>query len=483
MKIQILLFSPSGNTNAVGELIKNQLISRGQEVSLINITGNKKIFSDGKIREFLESHVMPHDVLVIGAPVYAHHLQYHMIELINNLPKPDAKWGAYAIPFVTYGGISSGIALKEATKHLNKSGRSVHAGLKVACSHRMTRAFMEKEFNIEKNISESIPQVIELVNRIMQLSLGGEIKTKRKAFDYNGLATNIKAKLIFREKLWHKKRYAKIAIDNKMCSNCGECVKLCPVKRLVFDKKTINQDSNCGCIHCFNCVSNCPNKAINLIGDLRRGKLFMAKMIKKIGNKEKPHTAVYPLFDKNILSKDSNLLKNFYLKMFKALESDKRYEKYPPLSILKSIDFGKSSNILEIGCGSGFFTLEASKLINKTANYLAIDINKYAVEETINKLERDNITNVKVEVKNALNTNLPDRAFDLIILFGIIPSPFIPLNDLCIEINRITQKNGILAVWSINNFNLIKHITRKSGFKYIGNENNVLKFQKTSNAI
>ena len=57
--------------------------------------------------------VSEHDILFIGSSVYAHHLQYHVKDLIKKLPQPVHGWGKIAVPFVTYGGISSGIALEE----------------------------------------------------------------------------------------------------------------------------------------------------------------------------------------------------------------------------------------------------------------------------------------------------------------------------------------------------------------------------------
>ncbi len=299
MKITIIQFSPSGSTRKVTSMLENELKRRGQQVQVLDITGNEDVFIRKDIQAFLSKNIEPHDVLLIGSPVYAHHLQYHVQDLIAALPKPGRIWGKYAIPYVCYGGISSGIALKEAALLLKKSGRIVPAGMKVSAPHSMTRAFMDREFNGDKLQSDELPEVVELADRIMELDGNPAARCNANSMSYNGFATTLKAKIIFKEKLWHEKRYPQISIDGKLCSNCGKCVKACPVRHLSKGEKQAIETDLSPCIHCLNCVSDCPLKAIKLTGDLEKGRTFMTKMITKNGNKEMPQTAVYPLKTKN----------------------------------------------------------------------------------------------------------------------------------------------------------------------------------------
>jgi len=295
MKTTIIQFSPSGNTLKVSEKIKEELEQRNQQVQLIDITGEKQVFLEKDIHSFLKGKVKPHDVLLIGGPVYAHHLQYHMQDIIKALPKPGDKWGKYAIPYVTYGGISSGIALQEAGGLLKKSGRIVHAGMKISASHRMTRAFMPDEFNKDKLLADLSLQITELVDRIMQLNQNNTVTCQANSLKYNGLITALKANIIFKEKVWHEKRYPNIQINYEKCTNCGKCVKNCPVLHLCINDNKVYPDAKSSCIHCMVCASECPNQAIELIGDLEKGKAHMNKNIARRGNKETPETAIYPI--------------------------------------------------------------------------------------------------------------------------------------------------------------------------------------------
>ena len=92
MDITIIQFSPSGNTAMVAGGIADALrLLPGTRVQLVDITGDELFFSPGGIGRFLESRISRHDLLLIAAPVYAHHLQYHMKDLLSALPRPDGK--------------------------------------------------------------------------------------------------------------------------------------------------------------------------------------------------------------------------------------------------------------------------------------------------------------------------------------------------------------------------------------------------------
>ncbi len=159
----------------------------------------------------------------------------------------------------------------------------------------MTRAFMEQEYNRDKLQSGELPAAVELADRILEIDGNPAARCNAHSLSYNGLATTLKAKLIFKEKLWHEKRYPRIGIDGGLCSNCGKWVKVCPVRHLSKGETQAVENAQSPCIHCLNCVADCPRKAITLTGDLEKGRAFMAKMIAKNGNKEVPETAVYPI--------------------------------------------------------------------------------------------------------------------------------------------------------------------------------------------
>lgn len=292
MKVAIIEFSPSGNTNKIGELLKASLEQNNISVQLVNIAGNEEYFLTSNKQNFLQETVKEHDILFIGSPVYAHHLQYHVKYLIESLPQPGNGWGNVAVPFVTYGGISSGISLDEAGKLLIRSGRKVLAGMKLSSSHRMTRAFMKEEFNKDQPEEKIISVIAELVKRVKSADLNS-LKDNSKHLKYQNIKTYLKANLIFKEKVWHEKRYPQIVIDNNQCIKCGKCINVCPVLHLQQNKdKSIIKNVNSACVHCFNCIVECPQKAIYPVGDLEKARSFMENMISK--GTETPANCLYP---------------------------------------------------------------------------------------------------------------------------------------------------------------------------------------------
>lgn len=295
MKITIVVFSPSGNTWETAKLIDSILVSRnGIMMQTVTITADSSYFlntSAAARRDYLESRISDHDILVFGAPVYAHHFQYHALECIAVLPKPDGKkWGYAAAPFVTFGAVSSGIALEEAASAFHKSGRTVIAGAAFAASHRMSAAFMDKEHNAEWKTHA----YFNAINNFTDVILAYDPVKRQKAqcsLKYQSLKDKLIANLVFNEKLMHAKRYPKIIIDADKCSACGKCTGLCPVCNLSqTDRKSVPIVSG-NCIHCMNCVLNCPQNAIALEGDPARARQFFSKMV--AGSKEKTNSTVF----------------------------------------------------------------------------------------------------------------------------------------------------------------------------------------------
>ena len=193
------------------------------------------------------------------------------------------------MPFVTYGGICSGIALEEAGELLEQSGRKVLAGMKVAAAHNMTRAFMGRAINQELPGEGLNPVLDAVVEKIIAIDTEPSCPDQLESLRYQPREVAAQANAVA-EKIWHEARYPKVTIDANDCIRCGKCVTVCPVTYLEKDSSgCIIQDPTSACIHCFNCVITCPVKAVKLQGDPERAKVFMANMMKN-GN-ETPGTA------------------------------------------------------------------------------------------------------------------------------------------------------------------------------------------------
>ena len=171
MKIAIIVFSPSGNTLKVAKMLENHLLENNVRVQVIDITRIKEIFRYRTFGQYMIDHVEEHDVLCIGSPVYAHHLHYNIQDLIKSLPPVGDGWGRLAIPFITYGGINSGVALQEAGHLLKKTGRIPIAGMKINSHHSLT-----KLPQISVKVNEGMPgkEISPLIEELSHKLLNGE---------------------------------------------------------------------------------------------------------------------------------------------------------------------------------------------------------------------------------------------------------------------------------------------------------------------
>ncbi|MCA0386417.1 MAG: 4Fe-4S binding protein [Firmicutes bacterium] len=63
-----------------------------------------------------------------------------------------------------------------------------------------------------------------------------------------------------------------MGFDAEACTNCGLCIRICPMKNLSEDEKTPKAAGHCAL--CLRCYNYCPVQAITYMGkkhDPRRG--------------------------------------------------------------------------------------------------------------------------------------------------------------------------------------------------------------------
>jgi ubiquinone/menaquinone biosynthesis C-methylase UbiE len=116
-----------------------------------------------------------------------------------------------------------------------------------------------------------------------------------------------------------------------------------------------------------------------------------------------------------------------------------------PYRALSDAGLRVGQTVLEVGCGPGFFTVPATRIVGGTGRVLALDINPYAVEHVKRKIEREGASNAEVMLADAAHTGLPGRSFDLVFLFGL-PRPVGDMGEIWNEMHRLLKPGGILSV-------------------------------------
>jgi demethylmenaquinone methyltransferase/2-methoxy-6-polyprenyl-1,4-benzoquinol methylase len=164
--------------------------------------------------------------------------------------------------------------------------------------------------------------------------------------------------------------------------------------------------------------------------------------------------------------------------MARVMENPLRRKINDPVRALKAAGIRSGIKALEVGCGTGFFTIPAAKLVGNEGQIHALDIHPLAIKQVSSKIQAAGLENVSLTKANAVHTELSSDSFDLILLFGVIPSPTLPLSQLLPEMHRLLKENGTMAVWTTIPFYLVKSVTRGKKFTYVGKKSGVYKFKK-----
>jgi len=116
-----------------------------------------------------------------------------------------------------------------------------------------------------------------------------------------------------------------------------------------------------------------------------------------------------------------------------------------PYKVLNAAGLKPGQSVLEVGCGPGFFTIPAARIVGERGQVHTLDINPLALESVHRKVKAAGLTNVTASLADAVHTGLPGGSFDLAFLFGFI-HPIGNLDDILAELCRLLKPAGILAV-------------------------------------
>ena len=129
------------------------------------------------------------------------------------------------------------------------------------------------------------------------------------------------------------------------------------------------------------------------------------------------------------------------------MESRLRQWLMSPIKTLQGAGIKPGQSVLEVGCGRGFFTIRAAELIGDQGCLVAMDALSDYTKRVSKKVQAAGLNNVHVVKRDVLDTGLGAATIDKVLLFGVIPYPFLPLNRLLPEMHRVLKPQGSLAVW------------------------------------
>jgi demethylmenaquinone methyltransferase/2-methoxy-6-polyprenyl-1,4-benzoquinol methylase len=176
---------------------------------------------------------------------------------------------------------------------------------------------------------------------------------------------------------------------------------------------------------------------------------------------------------------NSKILNLFFKPAGVLMGSKVRQWIFNPLKTLRGADIQPGQTVLEVGCGTGFFTIPAARLIGGQGRLVAMDVSSGFIEQVSKKVQSADLKNVRIVKRDALDTGLDTASIDKVLLFGVVPFPLLPLNRLLPEMHRVLKPEGTLAVWLFPiSFGVPKAILRSELFEYTGKRNGVYNYRQ-----
>jgi demethylmenaquinone methyltransferase/2-methoxy-6-polyprenyl-1,4-benzoquinol methylase len=138
--------------------------------------------------------------------------------------------------------------------------------------------------------------------------------------------------------------------------------------------------------------------------------------------------------------------------------------------------------VLEVGCGTGFFTIPAARMVGEAGRVIALDASAGFLEEVELKVREARLGNIIIMHRDALDTGVAAGSMHMALLFGVIPFPLLPLDRLLPEMHRLLKPGGTMSVWL---FPPLVHtwfppvIARSDWFEPTGRQGNVHNYRRT----
>ncbi|MEN6291126.1 MAG: methyltransferase domain-containing protein [Methanobacterium sp.] len=117
--------------------------------------------------------------------------------------------------------------------------------------------------------------------------------------------------------------------------------------------------------------------------------------------------------------------------------------------VLSTVGLKKGDTFLDAGCGDGYMSLTASKIVGNEGKIIAVDVWEESIDAFKEKIESDNIKNIDAEVAN-ITQKIPvdDESIDILYMGNVLHG-FVENNEVetvMKEIQRVIKKGGSFAV-------------------------------------
>lgn len=235
MKIAIVYFSGTGNTEKVLKEFESFFKTQNNEVKMIKIESGEYIPTDI-------------DILIIGYPVHAFNAPKIVLDYFNNISFFKEGLPTYIVKTSGEGLTLNNGSSNKLTSILKNKGITIFNEYHYLMPYNIIFRHSDKmAYKMWKTVLELIPldakEILDKKRIVIKYSLGTKFVSNALRIEQPG------AHIIG----------SGFEVNNN-CIHCGLCEKNCPTKNIVIKNDKVYFKENC--MICMRCVFNCPKDAI-----------------------------------------------------------------------------------------------------------------------------------------------------------------------------------------------------------------------------
>ena len=259
MRLLILYFSGTGNTEYVSSYIEDSLKKSNLSIEVIRVC--IEVFPPEKVWDF--------DLICFGFPIFDLDSPEVVKKYLERIPsKPEELLPSGLFMFVTMG-YSAGNAIRRNFKRLERKGFVFLGSVAVKMPGSDGLIMLNEDSKyvkeaLERNYDE-IPEVDNFIDRIKEIII--KIKSKRDIAQFKSkLPISVGSlliapffKLVYIILIGYLKKRFRV---DENCIRCELCVKICPNHNISLIEDEIIFDKKCSL--CLRCIHQCPQHAIQI---------------------------------------------------------------------------------------------------------------------------------------------------------------------------------------------------------------------------
>ena len=135
----------------------------------------------------------------------------------------------------------------------------------------------------------------------------------------------------------------------------------------------------------------------------------------------------------------------FDAKNLAKLDNPRRKELMPRDKIVSLLGIKAGQQVLDVGCGIGFLTLPAAKLVSDTGFVYGVDIQEAMLVEALARSKQEKLFNIAWILTHPDKITLPSASVDCAML-GVVAHEAPDLEQMLAECRRVLRQGGRIGI-------------------------------------